>query len=218
MIILIYGEDLDNSVQLKLTKENSYRFYGLLVPKMKRLLANPYGYHKKRGRKPNNSQQKSIENEVIGKQSQENVLITEEQTSVTPVHEKREEVEAELVSKKETKEESIQIAKSDEVSNDITKDDCMKMLELLRTPTFTEMMSVLTAKESIIISLKLGYVDGNYFSTESIAQFLGIEETEVIETTKKVLLLYKENINSFLDNIIKVVTDPTEHEKSLLIK
>lgn len=218
LIILRYGEDLDNPVQLKLTKEDNYRFYGLLVPKMKRLLANPYGYHGKRGRKTNNLQQKSIENEIIDKQSQETVLTTEEQASVTPVHETREEVEAELVSKKETKEESIQVAKSDEVSNDITKDDCLKMLELLRTPTFTEMMSILTAKESIIISLKLGYVDGKFFSTESIAQFLGIEETEVIEATKKVLLLYKENINSFLDNIIKVVTDPTEHEKSLFIK
>lgn len=218
LIILRYGEDLDNPVQLKLTKEDNYRFYGLLVPKMKRLLANPYGYYGKRGRKTNNLQQKSIENEIIDKQSQETVLATEEQASVTSVHETREEVEAELVSKKETKEESIQVAKSDEVSNDITKDDCLKMLELLRTPTFTEMMSILTAKESIIISLKLGYVDGKYFSTESIAQFLGIEETEVIEATKKVLLLYKENINSFLDNIIKVVTDPTEHEKSLFIK
>lgn len=218
LIILRYGEDLDNPVQLKLTKEDNYRFYGLLVPKMKRLLANPYGYYGKRGRKTNNLQQKSIENEIIDKQSQETVLATEEQASVTSVHETREEVEAELVSKKETKEESIQVAKSDEVSNDITKDDCLKMLELLRTPTFTEMMSILIAKESIIISLKLGYVDGKYFSTESIAQFLGIEETEVIEATKKVLLLYKENINSFLDNIIKVVTDPTEHEKSLFIK
>lgn len=218
LIILRYGEDLDNPVQLKLTKEDNYRFYGLLVPKMKRLLANPYGYYGKRGRKTNNLQQKSIENEIIDKQSQETVLATEEQASVTSVHETREEVEAELVSKKETKEESIQVAKSDEVSNDITKDDCLKMLELLRTPTFTEMMSILTAKESIIISLKLGYVDGKYFSTESIAQFLGIEEKEVIEATKKVLLLYKENINSFLDNIIKVVTDPTEHEKSLFIK
>ena len=218
LIILRYGEDLDNPVQLKLTKEDNYRFYGLLVPKMKRLLANPYGYYGKRGRKTNNLQQKSIENEIIDKQSQETVLATEEQASVTSVHETREEVEAELVSKKETKEESIQVAKSDEVSNDITKNDCLKMLELLRTPTFTEMMSILTAKESIIISLKLGYVDGKYFSTESIAQFLGIEETEVIEATKKVLLLYKENINSFLDNIIKVVTDPTEHEKSLFIK
>lgn len=218
LIILRYGEDLDNPVQLKLTKEDNYRFYGLLVPKMKRLLANPYGYYGKRGRKTNNLQQKSIENEIIDKQSQETVLATEEQASVTSVHETREEVEAELVSKKETKEESIQVAKSDEVSNDITKDDCLKMLELLRTPTFTEMMSILTAKESIIISLKLGYVDEKYFSTESIAQFLGIEEKEVIEATKKVLLLYKENINSFLDNIIKVVTDPTEHEKSLFIK
>ena len=78
LIILRYGEDLDNPVQLKLTKEDNYRFYGLLVPKMKRLLANPYGYYGKRGRKTNNLQQKSIENEIIDKQSQETVLATEE--------------------------------------------------------------------------------------------------------------------------------------------
>lgn len=80
------------------------------------------------------------------------------------------------------------------------------MLELLRTPTFTQMMSMLTTKESVIISLRLGYVDGKYFSTESIANFLGIDETEVIETTKKVLLLYKESINGFLDKAIEAVS------------
>ena len=79
------------------------------------------------------------------------------------------------------------------------------------------MMSVLTAKESIIISLKLGYVDGKYFSTESIAQFLEIEELEVIETTKKVLLLYKENINRFLDTIIDVVTDTSDKGRVLTL-
>src|SRR5699024_6161786 len=91
-------------------------------------------------------------------------------------------------------------------SNDITKDDCVKMLKLLRTPTFAEMMNMLSVKEAIIISLKLGYVDEKYFSTEAIAQFLGIEEEEVIETTKKVLVLYKDTINQFIDNAIDIVT------------
>ncbi len=92
------------------------------------------------------------------------------------------------------------------VSGDLTKDECIKMLELLRTPTFTQMMSVLSAKEAIIISLKLGYVEGKYFSNEQIATFLKISEMEVIETTKKILLLYKENINSFLDYLIGIAT------------
>ncbi len=89
-------------------------------------------------------------------------------------------------------------------------------MELLRTPTFNQMMSVLTVKESVIISLKLGYIDGKYFSTDSIAQFLGIETQEVIDTTRKVLLLYKENINQFIDDAIEMVTEqPKQLTKKL---
>ena len=68
-------------------------------------------------------------------------------------------------------------------------------------------MGTLTVKESVIISLRLGYIDGKYFSTESIAEFLGIEIQEVIEATKKVLLLYKENINQYIDMAIKTVSN-----------
>ena len=224
LIVLRYGEDLDNPVSGKLTKEQTDKFYGTLLPKMKRLLKNP-----NTERKPRKPREKKS---VISAQTQEVVapiieehstleqpsLSSEEPTLITPAQEIKEEVEGELISKIESKEERTPVAKADEVNNDITKDDCMKMLELLRTPTFTEMMSVLTVKESIIISLKLGYVDGKYFSTESIAQFLGIEQTEVIETTQKVLLLYKENINNFLDNIIEVATDQVGQGRGLSMK
>ena len=69
------------------------------------------------------------------------------------------------------------------------------------------MLKTLSIKEAIIISLKLGYVDDKYFSTESIAQFLGIDNQEVIETTKKVLMLYRDNINSFIDTAINAVNN-----------
>ena len=78
------------------------------------------------------------------------------------------------------------------------------------------MMNVLTVKEATIISLKLGYVDGKCFSTQSIANFLGIEEEEIRETTKKVLLLYKENINAFLDKIITIAYDNDGPKKILI--
>ena len=69
------------------------------------------------------------------------------------------------------------------------------------------MMSVLSSKEAIIIALKLGYVDEKYFSTKSIADFLDIDEDEVRETTKKILFLYKENINQLIDEVVDIATE-----------
>ena len=77
---------------------------------------------------------------------------------------------------------------SPQTTSEIEKDDCLKILELMRTPSFGDMLKSLTPKEAVITCLKLGYVDGKYFTTESIADFLGIETSEVIETTKKYTL------------------------------
>ena len=46
-------------------------------------------------------------------------------------------------------------------------------------PTFIQMMSVLTPTEAISVCLRLGYVNEKRFTTESIANFLGIEEKEI---------------------------------------
>ncbi|UKI58206.1 MAG: hypothetical protein L6V81_01820 [Clostridium sp.] len=40
-----------------------------------------------------------------------------------------------------------------------------------KTPTFSDMLSILTPKEAVIIMLKLGYIDNKYFSTDRIAEF-----------------------------------------------
>lgn len=100
----------------------------------------------------------------------------------------------------------------------MTKEDYIKVLELLRTASFNQMINALTIKEAVILSLKLGYIDGKYFTTESIAEFLGIESSEVIETTKKILLVYKDNINSFLDKAIAIATDEVDKGRVLSIK
>ena len=196
LITLRYGEDLEHPNGGKLTREDANKFYGTLVPKMKRLLSNPTGEKKRKPRK------KKVETPIVISEVEQPIIDkTESLIQEQPL----------------VKEETNSVIKSEEPSNDITRNDCLKMLELLRTPTFTQMMSLLTPTESIIISLRLGYVDGKYFSTESIAQFLGIEEIEVIETTKKILLLYKENINKILDSIIEVATDTSDKGKVLSI-
>ena len=89
------------------------------------------------------------------------------------------------------------------------------LLELLKTSTFNDMLKVLTLKEAVIICLRLGYIDNKYFTSESIANFLGIDTLEVTETTKKVLLLYRDNINKIIDTAIENTTKDNERVRKM---
>ena len=174
LVKLRYGNDLDNPVVSSTWgKEETTKFYGSLIPKMKRLLSNPDGKRKRNVKKTQN--------------------ISNENT------------QASIFSKEQQKVEDSKPNLS-QTTSEIEKDDCLKILELMRTPSFGEMLKSLTPKEAVIICLKLGYVDEKYFTTESIAGFLGIETSEVIETIKKVLLVYKENINQFIDKTVDIAT------------
>ncbi|MCI6266936.1 MAG: sigma-70 family RNA polymerase sigma factor [Erysipelotrichaceae bacterium] len=213
LVKLRYGEDLSNPVPRKLTTEQRNKFYGSLVPKMRRLLTN----NRQRNKETNISkiEQKHQIKENINNAStdakeilnQTEKKVNSSQSVMYPQANSLEHSN-ESISITPTSKDASNIQKS---NKNITKEDYEKFLELLRTPTFNQMMSTLTVKESVIISLKLGYIDGKYFQTETIAQFLGIESQEVIETTKKVLLLYKENINQFIDNAIEIVTEQPNH-------
>lgn len=123
----------------------------------------------------------------------------------------------ESVPPKDEKKEKPPITKpatGPDTKKEITKEEYIKILELIKTPTFGDLMTNLNPKAAVIISLRLGYIDNKYFSSESIANFLGIEESEVIETTKEILNLYKNQVNSFLDKAISY-TENTSNVKKL---
>ncbi len=197
IVTIRYGEDLNNPTSTKLNKEQTYKFYNLLVPKMKRLLSNPTGERKPRQRKD------EVPQPIVKPQT-----IIPETISVEPNN--PEQVEEKLVTKS--------VESTIHNNEEMTKEDCIKVLELLRIASFEQMMSTLSVKEAVIISLKLGYIDGKCFSTESISKFLGIEQTEINETTKKILLVYKDNINSILDKTIAIATDEVKEGRVLSIK
>ena len=50
--------------------------------------------------------------------------------------------------------------------------------------------------------LKLKAIDGKYYSSDAIANFLDISKEEVMEITKKVLYLYRDYFNEYLDKLI----------------
>ncbi len=116
--------------------------------------------------------------------------------------------------KMEEKKKTINTEKP-QVREEVTKEEYAQILEILKTPTFQEMMSMLSIKEATIILLRLGFMDNKYFSVSAIANFLKIEEQEVLEITKNVVQLYQQNINHFLDEAVMKMNQITEEQEKL---
>ena len=79
----------------------------------------------------------------------------------------------------------------------------VKAIEILRNYSLKDMMRYLTPKEVVVICLRLGYIDNKYYSVKAISNFLRIDEKEVLEITKKILYLFRNNINKYIDETIK---------------
>ena len=67
----------------------------------------------------------------------------------------------------ESKNQDAEIMQVNTKIESITKEDYVKILELLKTPNFVKMTSLYSAKEAMIVSLKLGYIDGKCFSNSA---------------------------------------------------
>lgn len=221
LLKLKFGDDFSENEKKQLSKAEASRFYYVLVPKMKRIMSDPTYVPRNKKNKPKNKE--SIEKDNT---KEETLIVEERKESVSSVAVNATTVEKETISTDTGNENTLFVASSETVeagkvlkkdkSNDITKSECEGILKLLRTPSFGQMLGVLSVKEAVIISLKLGYVDGKCFSTESIANFLEIGQEEVVETTKKILLLYRENINEFLDKIIETASSNEKDSKKII--
>lgn len=184
-----YGEDLMGVPTAKLDKKERSRLYTAIFGRLKKEL------QKNRERSViltskvedivNETTNESVE-EYVNIPSEENVDVRDEE--VENIHEN---------------------------TNDTSINEYKMLLELLKTSTFNDMLKVLTPKEAVIVCLRLGYIDNKYFTSESIANFLGIDTLEVTETTKKVLLLYRDNINKIIDTAIENTTKDNERVRKM---
>lgn len=89
-----------------------------------------------------------------------------------------------------------QLIVKDQYNEEITEQDYNKVLVLLKTPEFIKLTRIINIQQTIIIILKLGYIDGKHFSNKVIANFLKIDEEQVeynIQRSINVLRIYYEN-------------------------
>ena len=73
----------------------------------------------------------------------------------------------------------------------ITKEVCLNLLDyLLESPPI---MDNLTLKEAMIFSFRLGFIGKHHYNTTSIANFLELDEEEVIEMLRKAIIKISQN-------------------------
>ena len=110
-------------------------------------------------------------------------------------------------------EASLEQKESVEVKNHITEEDIASTLKIFEKEEFIELTKELPMKDSIIMSLKLGYVDGKQFTTSAISSFFNITEQEVIDATRSGLELFKSKFNEIVDQSIVTKSTNVENNK-----
>lgn len=186
MLKSIYGADFTKIPTVTLSKEEKTKLYSVIFTKIRRKI--------KRDRNSQTVTQ-DVENKAEVVNDSEETIEDTKNVTIFDQTDVQEEVPV-IVPIKE-----VEVSTTPTVNSEYGK-----FLELLKTPTFSDMLSILAPKEAVIIMLKLGYIDNKYFSTDRIAEFLEIEPSEVSETTKKVILLLKERINDYIDLAINEVS------------
>lgn len=220
LLMLKYGNDLEHpDSSLALSKKQRASFYSNLIPKMKKMLANPE--YKVRKRKEKLDELVLSEATTLGIENKESLaenlkLTTEIIQKSLPISERKTlEVKQESVSDldlatKDILESSLNILEQEnslDMVAEVTKESFGEILEIFKTARFSALMSFLSVKEAVVISLKMGYVGDKYFSTKTISDILGVSEEEIRQITKKFLLICKEMINQAIDNTIEYTTD-----------
>lgn len=93
-----------------------------------------------------------------------------------------------------------EIMSDNSIDDVLSKGECIKILLLINTSIYAELLEDLSPKEALVIACKLGIVEGTDFSIKSLAYFLKISEKDVLKIIKRGLILYKEQLQEKLKN------------------
>lgn len=189
ILVSRYGESLEEYSNTTLLGKERTQLYSTILPKLRRWI-------EKGGPNPPKGRTNKL------KESTTKV----ENTPIPTAKEKSSEINPEKFTDSVDR---IQEKPKIEQISVIEKEDCERMLCLLRMPAFIDMMKETDPKTAIIMGLRIGYVDEKCFTKEAIANFLGMTEDEVSDSIRKGVNIYKKNFDKFIDRLIDGSNDST---------
>ena len=102
---------------------------------------------------------------------------------------------------------------------ELNRDEYTKLIQILKKPDVIGVMTGLSMKEKIIVSLRLGYVDGKHFSVDAISDFLGLSNHDIIKTSVEFMTKHSDKVDSILNKAMDFAFDfDTSSSSKILIK
>lgn len=226
LVRLKNGDDLENPIESKeLTHEKYELYYNTLIPKMKKLLANPNLEIRKTHKKLSEYIPEYDEiyiNLALKCLTDKNIILLQRLFGIrfNKSFSNKECTKSDYINfkynvlpkilkildekygehKNENSKQKVDLIISE---NHITKNDCIKLFDLLKTPYFVELTKVLNQNELIMIIFRFGYIDGKSFSLDEISKFLNIDFEEVVKISNKAFIIYKQQVNQFINDTLK---------------
>ena len=194
ILVMRYGKDLKKPIlNKKFAQESKKEFYNKVIPDMKRIL-------KRLENEKSVSHSDNIKDIDISTTDSESIGNGDVENSVAEKY-------PNLYTECSMNSEVQMISNTKDVSKDESNNEnYIRTLEIFGSEEFRNMTLQKPMNECVILALKLGYVDGKYFSSSSIANFLGVDVSEVDDIVKKTLVEYKEVLNGMIDKAIETET------------
>lgn len=102
---------------------------------------------------------------------------------------------------------------------ELNRDEYTKLIQILKKPDVIGVMTGLSMKEKIIVSLRLGYVDGKHFSVDAISDFLGLSNHDILKTSVEFMTKHSDKVDSILNKAMDFAFDSDISSSSkILIK
>lgn len=91
----------------------------------------------------------------------------------------------------------------------------IKAIELLKSQNYMSLLINHSLKEAILLSLLIiCYFENKNINFNDIASFMGISEMEVIIAYQKVLIMLKDSVNEFIDNMVNNLPNITQENNT----
>lgn len=74
------------------------------------------------------------------------------------------------------------------------KEDFLEMINILKSPSYVEMASILSFKDTIMLVLNLEFINGKVFAPSQIASIFNMTVQDVLKESNDILLKYKESV------------------------
>ncbi len=172
---------------------------------------------------PNNSCMIKKEG-IIVRKIKNNALPLFKKDSASEIMSKENNLEQNAFAKSEN--DPVSTKDIDEQDNNLTKMICpteektkeaayASIVNLLKTPSFNEIVGTLDVKDKMIISLISEYFYNKYYHSEELPEIFKINEAEILTIIKNSLLLYKKRINDLIDTAVTLTTEELKKTRKL---